>query len=101
MNPLAYWASGLAAARMMAEAQTVVALRVAGMAGFWTLAPGETARMVTEKQAAFAEAALAVASAAASGARPEQVFDAAIRPLGRRTSANAKRLGTAWGRHWR
>ena len=94
-NPFALWVSGFAAARMIAEAQFVIALRLAGMAGLWTLAPGETARMVTEKQRAFAESALALTAAAAGGRRPEQVLDAAVRPLGRRTRANARRLGRA------
>jgi hypothetical protein len=83
---------------MMVEAQTVIALRMAGLAGLWTLAPGETARMVTEKQAAFAEAAGAVALAAMTGARPERLLDAAVGPLGRRTRANARRLGRAAAR---
>lgn len=97
-SPFAVWRSGFEAWRMLAEAQTVIALRCMGMAGLWTLAPGETARMVTEKHAAFAESALAVASATARGHAPERVFDAAMRPLGRRTRANADRLGRAWMR---
>lgn len=94
-TPLAYWSSGLATWRMLTEAQTVVALRMAGMAGLWTMAPGETTRMITEKQTAFAQAAAGVARAAASGASPERILDAAVAPLGRATRANAKRLGRA------
>lgn len=85
-------------ATMLAEAQAVIALRLAGLAGLWTLAPGETARMVTEKQQAFAEAALAVSAAAIEGRPHERLVDAAIRPLGRRTRANARRLGRAYVR---
>jgi hypothetical protein len=94
-TPFALWTSAFAAARMMTEAQFVIALRLAGMAGLWTLAPGETARMVTEKQRAFAESAVALTAAAAGGRRPEQILDAAVRPLGRRTRANSRRLGQA------
>lgn len=97
-SPFALWKSGLDACRMLAEAQTVVGLRMAGMAGLWTLAPGETTRMVSEKQQAFAESALALTAAAMAGERPERLLDAAVRPLGRRTRANARRLGLAYAR---
>lgn len=96
-TPLAYWSSGLAAWRMLTEAQTVIGLRMAGMAGLWTMTPGETTRMITEKQTAFALSASGAALAAASGEPPERILDAAVRPLGRATRANAKRLASAIG----
>lgn len=97
-SPFALWKSGFDAWRMLAEAQTVMALRMAGMAGLWTLAPGETTRMVSEKQRAFTESALALTAAAAAGGGPEHLLDAAVRPLGRKTRANAKRLSRAYAR---
>lgn len=95
---LAFWQSGVAMATMLGEAQIVIALRMAGVAGLWTLAPGETARMVSEKQQAFAEAARDMTAAALQGQHPERILDAAIRPVGRRTRANARRLARAWSR---
>lgn len=100
-SPLAIWKSGFDAWTMLAEAQTVVALRMMGMAGFWTLADGETARMVTEKQQAFAQSAFDGAAAAMRGQAPEHVLDAFVRPLGRKTSANARRLGRSYARQFR
>jgi hypothetical protein len=93
---MAIWKSGFDAWRMLAEAQTVIALRMMGMAGFWTLAEGETTRMITEKQEAFAQSALDGAVAAMGGQSPERVLAAYVRPLGRKTSANARRLGRSY-----
>lgn len=97
-SPMAIWKSGFDAWRMMTEAQTVVGLRMMGMAGLWTLADSETTRMFTEKQQAFAQAALGLTTAAMRGQPPEQILAAAVRPLGRKTSANARRLGRSYYR---
>jgi hypothetical protein len=90
------WKTGLDAWRMLAEAQTVVALRMMGMAGLWTLSEGETTRMITEKQQAFAQSAFDGTMAAMRGQSPERVLAAVVRPLGRKTSANARRLGRSY-----
>lgn len=97
-SPLDSWSTGIAAWQMMVEAHTVMTLRMAGMAGMWTMAPGETTRMVTEKHTAFAESALLLAAAVAAGERPERIAAEALRPIGRATRANARRLGRAWDR---
>jgi nucleotidyltransferase/DNA polymerase involved in DNA repair len=97
-SPMAIWKCGFDTWRMLAEAQTVVAFRMMGMAGLWTLAEGETTRMFTEKQQAFAQSAMDGAAAAMRGQSPERVLAAAVRPLGRKTAANAQRLGRSyWG----
>jgi hypothetical protein len=100
-TPYAVWQAGFDAWRMLAEAQAVVTLRMMGMAGLWTLAEGETLRMFTEKQQAFAQSALDGAAAAMRGQPPESILAAAVRPLGRRTSANARRLGRSYLRQLR
>jgi hypothetical protein len=100
-SPMAIWKSGFDAWRMLAEAQTVIALRMMGMAGMWTLAEGETARMMTEKQQAFAQSAFDLTAAAMRGKPPEQILSAAVRPLGRKTRANARRLGRSFTRQQR
>jgi hypothetical protein len=95
-SPMAIWKSGFDAWRMMAEAQTVVALRMMGMAGLWTLSDGETTRMFTEKHQAFAQSAFDGTVAAMRGQPPERILAAVVRPLGLKTSANARRLGRSY-----
>lgn len=90
---LQYWKLGFAFWRMNAEAQAIIMMRMAGMAGFWQLAPGETARMVSEKQEAFARSMVQAGTAVLQGKRPDQVASAALGPLGRKTSGNSRRLG--------
>ena len=81
-----------ATARMMAEAQTVIGLRVLGMAGVLPAAEGENARMVVEKQRAFAEAGMAAAKVWMAGGGAVGAWGAALRPIGRTTRANSRRL---------
>jgi hypothetical protein len=100
-SPMAIWQAGFDAWRMLAEAQTVIALRMMGMAGVWTLAEGETMRMITEKQQAFAQSAADLTTAAMRGKPPEEILAAAVRPLGRQTRANARRLGRSFSRQQR
>jgi hypothetical protein len=48
--------------------------------------------MVAEKQAAATESLFAMAQAAGRGASAERVMAAALRPYGKRTRANSRRL---------
>jgi hypothetical protein len=82
---------------MMAEAQWVIALRLAGMAGFWPMSASEPSRMVSEKLAAGQASAIAAMKAGMAGGTPGDVALAAIKPLRRRTRANARRLTRAVG----
>ena len=86
---------GISLARMGAEAQTVIGLRTLGMMGVLPAAPGEAARMVSEKQQAAMEAGAAWWAAALRGAPPHVQASAALRPFGRRTRANSGRLSKA------
>ncbi len=79
------------------ESQMVIALRMAGMMGLLPQHNDESQRMVMEKLDAAHEAGNAVFRAVSSGASAEQVMSAALRPYGRRTKANAKRLSRASG----
>lgn len=90
-----FWSVGVHTAQMMLEAQTVMTLRLLGMAGIWTTAPTESVRMVLEKPGAFIRAASSATEAAISGKRPDQIAEAAIRPLRRKTRANSRRLARA------
>ena len=75
-----------------AEAQAVIAMRLMGLSGFWRVAPDESSRMVMEKPASFAAATSAAMAAATAGKRADKVMAAAITPLRKKTSANARRL---------
>lgn len=86
------WITLVHTTQMFAEAQTVIAMRMLGMAGFWSVTPGETYRMVFEKPAAFTQAAQAAGTAMLSGKAPHQVAAAAINPIRRKTRANSRRL---------
>jgi hypothetical protein len=77
---------------MMAEAQMVIGMRMLGMAGLWRVTPGENARMVSEKLAAAQDSTLAATRAVLAGKSPAVIADHALKPIRRRTSANAKRL---------
>lgn len=74
------------------ETQSVVAMRLFGMAGLWSVAPSENSRMVSEKSRAFTQSLFDTQRAVWSGARPEQVAAAALAPIRRTTRANALRL---------
>jgi hypothetical protein len=77
---------------MLAEAQMVIGMRLLGMAGLWSVNPGENARMVSEKLAAAQDATLAATRAAMQGKSPAIIAEHALKPIRRRTSANVKRL---------
>lgn len=77
---------------MLAEAQLVVGLRLAGMLGLWPMAADEGLVMVAEKVSAGQDAAMAALCAGISGASPGEMALAALAPVRSRTRANAHRL---------
>lgn len=91
-NPFDYFRVSVQAAQIMAESQTVIALRLSGMAGLWPMGGGETSRMVSEKLAAGAHASRAALRAGMAGSSLPAIAMAAMKPVRRRTRANAKRL---------
>lgn len=88
-SPFSLWAQ---VARMSAESQLVISLRVAGMLGLVSVSPGEPFRMIAEKQAAASESLYAMAEAASRGERADHVMSAMLRPYSERTNANSRRL---------
>ncbi|EKE45279.1 Antifreeze protein, type I [Oceaniovalibus guishaninsula JLT2003] len=92
-TPLDLMRLGIATTTMMAQAQAVIAMRLCGMAGLWPVSASENTRMVSEKVAAMQSAASAANRAFLSGKRPDQIATAALRPIARKTRANATRLG--------
>ncbi|MEM8850090.1 MAG: antifreeze protein [Pseudomonadota bacterium] len=79
-------------AEMMLDAQTVVGLRMLGMAGVRPTDPDENLRMVTEKQTAFTQSGIATLGAMLAGKTPIQTYDLALAPIGRTTRENSRRL---------
>ncbi len=77
---------------MLAEAQMVIAMRTFGMMGLWRVGRSENTQMVQEKVAAAQDAAMAAGKAMMAGANPTTIAGAALKPIARRTAANAKRL---------
>jgi hypothetical protein len=79
---------------LLAEAQMVVSMRLAGMFGLWPVDTGETHRMWTEKGPALIGAATDAHSAALAGQRLDQIVIAAITPLTGTARDNRVRLST-------
>lgn len=88
-GPLALWAQMV---RIGFESQAVIVMRLAGLYGLAAQAPSEPVRMVTEKQQAVFESAQAAFRAIMRGAAPDALMSDALRPYGRRTRANTRRL---------
>ena len=91
-NPIQIWDNCRDLVELSFEANTVIGLRMMGLAGLWPVAPSEISRMITEKQFAFARSATAAGMSAISGNLPDQVLKAAIAPVRASTTANVKRL---------
>ncbi len=92
LNPFDYLRVTMKAAQIMAESQTVIGLRLAGMAGLWPMGGAENSRMVSEKMEAGAQAHTAAMKSAMAGGTLSDIAMAAMKPVGARTSANARRL---------
>ena len=92
MGPMDFATAGLKTWHMAAQSAAVVGMRMAGMAGAWSMPASEYGQMVVEKQAAFAEAKERLVAALGAGAPPLVVYEAVLTPLERQTRANALRL---------
>lgn len=77
---------------ILVEAQMVIGMRLLGMMGLWRVTASEPHRMVSEKVVAASESLAAAGRATLRGQAPAAVAAAAMKPIRRRTSANAKRL---------
>jgi hypothetical protein len=91
-NPFAAMQNAIQLGLMITEAQSVVAMRIMGMAGIWSVTPAENARMISEKLSVVTRASTDATRAMIRGQGPEAVTAAAIKPLRQKTRANAKRL---------
>lgn len=85
---------------MMFEAQSVIQMRLMGMAGLWSVGPQENSRMVTEKMEAIIKSTTDAGQATLRGGSPDEIAAAAIAPMRNATRANSRRLGKKgmkWG----
>lgn len=78
--------------RMGFEAQSVIAMRTMGAAGFWNNSTSENELMIREKQVAFAKGTAGAARALMRGESPAAVMLEAVKPMQKKTGANARRL---------
>ncbi|SEN56946.1 hypothetical protein SAMN05216227_101754 [Pseudorhodobacter antarcticus] len=88
-NPMT---NALQLSMMMIEAQSVIAMRMMGMAGLWKVSPTENDRMVTEKMDAMVESAAAVGRVTLQGGSADEITAAAIAPMRNATRLNKRRL---------
>lgn len=77
---------------LLAEAQMVVAMRLAGLVGLWPVEITETQRMFAEKGPALIGAATDAQTAAMAGRRLDEIVIAAITTLTGTARANRLRL---------
>ncbi len=87
-------------AQLAQDANSVVAMRLWGQVGTWTVPRGEGTQMVREKQTAFAAAILAAGYAAMDGQSSTGVADAALAPLTETARDNRARLARMGPRVW-
>ncbi|MET4127849.1 hypothetical protein [Roseovarius sp. MBR-6] len=77
---------------LFAEAQMVVTMRLAGLAGLWPVGTDETHRMIAEKGPALMNAAAEAGTAALGGQRLDEILLAAITLLTGIARDNRRRL---------
>lgn len=92
-NPAKLMGSAIEVGMMMAEAQSVIAMRMLGMWGIWSVTPAEDGRMISEKVYAMTKANTDATRVAMNGGSLDEIAAAAIKPIRNKTRANAKRLG--------
>ncbi|HEY0212403.1 MAG TPA: antifreeze protein [Paenirhodobacter sp.] len=99
-DPFSPFKIALQATRIGIEAQAVVTMRLAGMAGLWDTPSSEMTRMVVEKAEAVTQAMRASTQAAIRGAAPDQVLQAGMAQIGQYTTRNLARLSQMGPARW-
>ncbi|MDK3016135.1 hypothetical protein [Pseudodonghicola flavimaris] len=77
---------------LVEDANYVVAMRLMGFSGIWSVPQGESHDMIQEKVPAFTEGIVAGTLTAWAGRWPDQVMLAAVEPISARARANRSRL---------
>ena len=91
-DPYLFLDNAVQMSMMVAEAQAVIAMRIMGLAGFWSVPPSEKTRMLSEKMRAASRSNGDAMATALRGGTPDEVFAAALKPYRRQTRANTRRL---------
>ncbi|MEM6887896.1 MAG: antifreeze protein [Pseudomonadota bacterium] len=89
-----YWRSAMQFGMIMSEAQAVIAMRMMGMAGIWSVSPSQNTRMVTEKVHAFTKSVTTAGLVTMKGDPPARVTRAALASIRRKTRPNTRRLSS-------
>lgn len=91
-TPMDYWANAMQVGWVMAEAQGVIAMRMMGAMGLWSVPKTENSRMLNEKVFAFLKGGTDASLAVLAGKSPDVVAALAIKPIRQATRANHRRL---------
>ncbi|MEA2903703.1 MAG: hypothetical protein QOI12_1090 [Alphaproteobacteria bacterium] len=92
MHPFELWRHWIEANALALEANCVIAMRVARLAGGGPLATAEAQRMVSEKMTAMAASQVATGLAVATGGTLGNIYNSACAPFRKRVRANRRRL---------
>lgn len=87
-------------AHMFSDSQQVVAMRLLGLSGVWSVPSGESSVMFSEKAPAFTEALVSGMTSVLNGQAPQQVMLAAIDPICDKARANRARLASRGPRYF-
>lgn len=91
-NMFDYLSAGANVWRLGVETNSVILLRMMGMAGIWNTPFDENWRMVAEKPKVFIKSGRDGMVAAMEGKDPAKVVNASIKHLNEATNENRKRL---------
>ncbi|WP_439123189.1 antifreeze protein [Marivita sp.] len=92
VTPMDYWVTGMQAGWVLAEAQSVITMRMMGAMGLWSVPKSENKRMLNEKVFAFVKGTTDASRAALAGESPDVIAALAIKPIRQKTRANHRRL---------
>ena len=87
-------------AHTLSDSQQVIAMRLLGLTGLWSVPSSEPHEMFSEKGPAFTEAAISGVIAAPRGHAPERVMLATIDPISDKARANRARLASRGMRYF-
>ncbi|WP_292285628.1 antifreeze protein [Marivita sp.] len=90
--PVEYWSNAVQIGLVKAQAQGVIAMRLLGAMGVWSVPPSENSRMLTEKLFAFSKGGQDASRAAWAGENADVIASAAVKPIRQKIRANHRRL---------
>ncbi|MFY9209538.1 MAG: antifreeze protein [Aestuariivita sp.] len=82
----------MSCAQLASDTQFVIAMRMMGMGGTWSVPSNEATEMLSEKLPAFTEAFVAGTLSVWAGKSPEEIGRATLEPLSDTARSNRQRL---------